>query len=203
MRKIVIPGEKLASAEEKNNGDHTFVEEGKIVSEVFGVLTESNNYMNVNPLGGRYIPREDDKIIGVVTSKKYKGCIIEFNSAYTAYVSTEDSDYSVGEVILAKIEDVNEVNEVRASDIMKLYDGKLVEMTPSFVPRLIGRKGSMISMIKDETGCTIFVGRNGRLWIKGDKEQVRRVEKAVKKIEEEAPTSGLTKRIEELLEEKT
>lgn len=199
-----MPGEELASAEKKKKGDNTYIENGKVISEVFGVLNESNNYLNVNPLGGRYTPRENDKVIGIVIKTKYKGCILEMNSAYTGYMSTdEDSDYSVGDVALAKITEVNEVKNVDASDIMKLYDGKLVEMTPSLIPRLIGREGSMISMIKDKTGCTIFVGRNGRLWIKGEKEQVRNVEEAVKIIEREAPTSGLTKRIEKFLEEKT
>jgi len=75
----------------------------------------------------------------------------------------------------------------------------LVEITPTKVPRLIGKKGSMINMIKDHTKCEVVVGQNGLVWVKGKPEMERVVEKVIKTIEAEAHTSGLTDRVREML----
>jgi exosome complex component RRP4 len=53
----------------------------------------------------------------------------------------------------------------------------------------------MISMLKKETNCSIFVGQNGRIWIDGKDEDVELLSRALWKIEAEAQRSGLTDRI--------
>lgn len=68
------------------------------------------------------------------------------------------------------------------------------------VPRIIGKKGSMITMLKKETGAQILVGQNGRVWISGksrDEEAI--IAEAIRKIEAEAHTTGLTDRVREFL----
>ncbi|MDM7919451.1 MAG: RNA-binding protein, partial [Methanosarcina sp.] len=60
---------------------------------------------------------------------------------------------------------------------------------------VIGHGGSMISMLKKETNCSIFVGQNGRIWIDGKDEDIELLSKALRKIEAEAQRSGLTDRI--------
>ena len=75
-------------------------------------------------------------------------------------------------------------------------------MTPTKIPRIIGRKGSMISMIKQETGCQIILGLNGVILVTGKNlEDEELAITAIKKIEEESHTSGLTDRITQLLKE--
>jgi len=87
----------------------------------------------------------------------------------------------------------------------KITRGQVVEITPSKIPRLIGRKGSMISMIKEETGCHIILGHNGIVLVTGkslENEQLAMM--AIRKIEEESHTAGLTDRIAQMIkEEKT
>jgi exosome complex component RRP4 len=83
----------------------------------------------------------------------------------------------------------------------KFRGGILINITPTKVPRLIGKKGSMINMIKDQTRCEVVVGQNGVVWVKGKPEMERVVQKVVKTIEEEAHTSGLTDRIRDMLVE--
>jgi exosome complex component RRP4 len=76
-------------------------------------------------------------------------------------------------------------------------------VTPTKIPRVIGRKGSMISMIKQETGCQIILGLNGVVLVTGKNlEDEELAISAIKKIEEESHTSGLTDRITQLLKEK-
>ena len=57
----------------------------------------------------------------------------------------------------------------------------------------------MISLIKKYTRCRIFVGQNGRIWIDGPVENVQKVIKVIRKIEQESISFGLTDRIETLL----
>ena len=82
----------------------------------------------------------------------------------------------------------------------KLGVGKIIEIQSSRVPRIIGKQGSMISMIKESTNCNIIVGQNGKVWISGDDHKMERIaEAAIKKIEAEAHFSGLTEKISKFL----
>jgi exosome complex component RRP4 len=77
----------------------------------------------------------------------------------------------------------------------------VIEVSPSKVPRVIGRNGSMIQMLKNETGCRIYVGQNGRIWIDGDLDNIVKAIQAVKMIEEEAHGLGLTEKVKRFLEQ--
>jgi exosome complex component RRP4 len=82
----------------------------------------------------------------------------------------------------------------------KVTRGQIIKITPTKIPRVIGRKGSMISMIKQETGCHILLGLNGVILITGktlEDEQLAMM--AIRKIEEESHTSGLTDRITQMI----
>jgi exosome complex component RRP4 len=60
----------------------------------------------------------------------------------------------------------------------------------------------MISMIKQETGCQIILGLNGVILVTGkNPEDEELAMMAIRKIEEESHTSGLTDRISQLLKE--
>jgi len=82
----------------------------------------------------------------------------------------------------------------------KIEDGIIIEIQPSKVPRIIGKNGSMVSLLRQHTGCWIFVGQNGRVWIRGESENISRLVEAIRKIEREAHTTGLTDRISKFLE---
>jgi exosome complex component RRP4 len=65
---------------------------------------------------------------------------------------------------------------------------------------VIGKKGSMISMIKQETGCHIILGQNGVILVTGkNPEDEELAIMAIHKIEEEAHTTGLTDRILQMI----
>jgi exosome complex component RRP4 len=68
------------------------------------------------------------------------------------------------------------------------------------VPRVIGKKGSMIKLLKQMTKCEITVGQNGNIWIKGERQMEDIVERAIFKIDQEAHIPGLTDRIKKILE---
>lgn len=73
----------------------------------------------------------------------------------------------------------------------------MIKVNSNKVPRVIGKEGSMINLIKKETGCNITVGQNGLIWIKGDRiEDELFVKKAINFVTEKSFTHGLTEEMQ-------
>ncbi len=201
-KEIVVPGE-LLTAEDKQLGVHTFAREGKIFSDCLGIRNESDDRISVVPLRGRYVPVENDVVIGVVKNEKFAGYDIEINSFYPSFVSNKDmrEPLKVGSVISAKIVKVNEMNEADLGMVRPLQDGEVVSVTPVKVPRIIGKNASMLNAVKNGTGSNIMVGRNGLVWIHGGNAQV--AAETVLRIEEYSHAENLTHDIQCFLAAKT
>src|SRR6266705_3350248 len=89
---------------------------------------------------------------------------------------------------------------IKGPGLGKVTTGRVVEISASKIPRLIGRKGSMISMLKHETGCQITVGQNGIALVWGKTPDAERLAvEAIYMVEREAHTRGLTDRIREMI----
>ncbi len=112
--------------------------------------------------------------------------------------------FDVGDMLAAEVIAFNRTRDpvlsVKGRGLGKLRGGRIIEILPAKVPRLIGRKGSMINLIKNETNTRLIIGQNGWVWASGKNvESELLVEKIVRKIEKESHTSGLTDRIKELI----
>jgi exosome complex component RRP4 len=92
---------------------------------------------------------------------------------------------------------------VRDQGLRKIRGGRIIEVNTHKVPRIIGKKGSMVSMIKQATGCRIIVGQNGLIWVDGEPAKENIAVTAIEKIENESHMSGLTERMKEFLENAT
>jgi exosome complex RNA-binding protein Rrp4 len=57
----------------------------------------------------------------------------------------------------------------------------------------------MVTLIKSKTGCDIYTGQNGLVWIRGEN-KAKAIE-AILTIEKESHTVGLTEKIEKMLGE--
>ena len=91
---------------------------------------------------------------------------------------------------------------VNDSGLGKITGGQLSKITPTKIPRLIGKKGSMISLIKRDADCEVIIGHNGLISIKGKNlENEKIVIKTINMIEKEAHTSGLTDRVAQFIKE--
>jgi exosome complex component RRP4 len=83
----------------------------------------------------------------------------------------------------------------------KKNSGIAISIDPPKIPRVIGRNGSMIKLLKRLTHCNIFVTQNGRIWLRGDNIAYERLLiDSIHKIEREAHTSGLTDRMQIYIE---
>ena len=213
-REIVIPGDLLDSGKLKA-GAGTYTQDGKVYAAQLGILSIKSNFVNVIPLGGRYIPAPGDSVIGKVIDIGPSNWLIDINSPYPAPLHVNEVPWrvdfgdtarfmNVGDTLLAKILMVDETKRVQVTmkeqGLRKLQGGQVMEISYSKVPRVIGKGGSMVQMIKTMTNTRIFVGQNGRIWLDGDIENIVFAIRAIKMIEENAHTSRLTERVKDYLE---
>jgi len=213
-RTIVIPSQYLGELKDSKSGSGTFVQDGKIYSETLGVLNKNDKYINVVPLRGKYDPVENDFIIGIVEEPMSSSWLVDINAPYPALLHNSEVPWDVdfgetekflntGDCIMAKVLSVDLDKKLNITlkdrNLYKVKNGQIIEVQPSKVPRIIGKKGSMISLLKKYTKCRMFVGQNGRIWIDGDEEGIKKVIETIKLIENEALSYGLTNRIEEIL----
>jgi len=214
---IVVPGEELAIGMDFLPTGGAFRENDKIISSQLGLVSVSGRLIKLIPLTGRYNPKKDDVVIGKVTDISFSGWYIEIGYAYEASLSLRDATseyinkgvdltqyYNFGDIVAAKVVKVIRSKVVdltmKGPGLRKLRGGKIIEVTPSKVPRIIGKQGSMISMIKEMTNCKIIVGQNGRIWIQGSPEMEILATEAIMKIEQESHTDGLTDKVKNLLQ---
>ncbi|OYT55374.1 MAG: RNA-binding protein, partial [Candidatus Hecatellales archaeon ex4484_218] len=199
-------------------GENTYKEGNRIYSQKIGLVDFDDKKIFVVPLKGRYIPKIGDVVIGQIVDVSLSGWTVDINSPYKAVLGVPEvvgKSFSpkldsltkildVGDVIVGKIVSFDRTKDptltIKDKDLGKISDGIIVKLTPTKVPRLIGKKGSMINMIKRETGCEIIVGQNGRIFIRSrNPEKIELVVKAIKMVEEQAHTTGLTDRVKEFL----
>ncbi len=215
-RKIVLPGD-LISTNPKAAGVNTYVENGNVYARVLGLLDKTETTVRVIPLKGRYIPSLNDTVIGIVKEVTANGWIIDINSPYMAFLPIpENPDMKVnkrpnevldiGDAIIAKVMNIDPKMKVTLTMKDKLCRairlGRIVIINPTRVPRVIGKKGSMIKLLKSELDIQIIVGQNGLIWLNGDRRKVSIAEEAIYLIELEAHTEGLTDRIAEFIRKK-
>ncbi|MEA1925034.1 MAG: exosome complex RNA-binding protein Rrp4 [Candidatus Altiarchaeota archaeon] len=210
-REFVIPGQLI--------GDNVYCTENclsvddKIYSSIQGMVRVNGNRGTIIPLSGAYTPKRDDIVIGLVVEVLGRGWLVDINSPYMSVMMGEEATknvmeedlslyYDVGDKISVKIIRVNEVYNFDLIRPRKLNDGFIINVNPKRIPRVVGKRRSMLEILRKKTGCNIVVGQNGRIWIKSDKpDNAELAVKAIKKIEREAQTSGLTNKIESMLDD--
>ncbi|MCL2173341.1 MAG: exosome complex RNA-binding protein Rrp4 [Candidatus Bathyarchaeota archaeon] len=218
-KQLVLPGELLAEGDYLP-GENTYLEENKIYAQRIGLVDLDNKRVNMVALRAFYVPKVGDIVIGTVTEVGFNGWTVNIKSPYTAMLRASDvlsrpfkpqndelsTVLNAGDLIVAKIATYDRAHDpqltVGEPGLGKITRGQILNVVPTKIPRVIGRKGSMISMIKQETNCQIILGLNGIVLVTGktleDEELAINV---IKKIEQESHTSGLTDRITQMLKE--
>jgi exosome complex component RRP4 len=211
-RKVVIPGEVIFKGEDFLPGEGTEKRGEEIVAIRFGLAEESNKLIKVIPLSGVYQPRRGNVVIGKVENVTFNGWVVDINTAEGAflsimevprYVNKDDLEevLMIGDMLVAKINSINKRGidlTVKLKGLGRLDKGIIISINPNKVPRVIGKEGSMISLIKDETKCRITVGQNGLIWINGDSvEDELFAKKAILHVAEKSFMTGLTEEMTE------
>ncbi len=173
-KNLVIPGQILAD-DEYYPGRGTFKENGKVCSSLIGLVSLRNKKIRVIPLKSKYVPKKGDVVIGKIDDVRFSMWDVDINSPYSGILPAFEvfgrdkkelnKVYDVGDVLFLRVIDVDEVKKaklgLKGRGLGKFKGGIIVDISPTKVPRLIGKKGSMINMIKNKTNCKIVVGQNG------------------------------------------
>lgn len=214
---IVVPGEIVAVGMDSFPGTGTYREGENIISARLGLVQLDGRTIKLIPLSGRYIPKKFDNIICKVTDVSLNGWRLDTNSPYPAMLSMKEATsqfiargadltqfFDIGDYIFCQVINVTSQKLVdvtmKGMGLKKLKGGRIIQVESNKVPRIVGKQGSMVSMIKDATKCNIIVGQNGLVWIEGLPENELLAIKSIRKIEEESHLSGLTDKIKEFLE---
>jgi len=210
---LVVPGEEIGDSSYKS-GMGTYAREGKIYAAQLGIVNIRSGYINVLPYAGKYLPRQGDSIIGIIKDIGPNSWFVDINCPYNSLLHGNETQWkveygmtgqflNVGDVILAKINQVDEIKRVNLTmkehGLRKLNSGQIIRIDHTKVPRVIGKGGSMISVLKEKTGCRIFIGQNGVIWIDGELEGITKVTLAIDMIDKKPQMQGLTDAIREFL----
>ncbi|MEW6222068.1 MAG: exosome complex RNA-binding protein Rrp4 [Candidatus Hadarchaeota archaeon] len=217
-REMVVPGQLVAEGQFILRGG-VYREGDAVYSAVVGLTDFREKELRVIPLQGKYMPARGDVVVGIVVDMYMSGWTLDINSPYSGNLfaadfvgrkvdlSREDiSKYlTVNDVAFLRVRDVDEdldvMLEAGEPGLGKVTQGKLVEISPTKIPRVLGKKGSMLKILREVGNCKIIVGQNGRIIISGkDQKNVNAVVEAILMIEREAHTTGLTDRVRLLLE---
>ncbi|NOZ88768.1 MAG: RNA-binding protein [Crenarchaeota archaeon] len=224
-RSIVVPGDVLAEGDDVE-AESIYIERvGKkfiaAITGLFQVEEEDGKYrINIIPLEGAYIPKPGDIVIGLIRDIGITHWDVDIASPYKGVLTVQevlDRPFNpatdslkryldVGDYIVAKVLAFDRARDplltIKGEGLGRVSEGVIVEIKPSRVPRVIGKRGSMVNMLMKETGCDILVGQNGRILVKcPNKDLEEIVVLSLRKIEAEAHLSGLTESVKEFIRE--
>jgi len=216
-RKLVIPGEKIISGTEFLPGDGTRKEGNDILASRYGLADVSGRLVKIIPLSGGYVPRYGNTIIGKVTDISFNGWMVDIGSPYGAFLPVAEVPRYIHKDNLAEFLDIGDVIackvlsfkrksidlSIQGKGLGKLDGGIIMKINSNKVPRVIGKEGSMIKLIKQSTNSDIIVGQNGLIWIKASEiENELQAKESILFIVNRSYIDGLTEKVKEFLEEK-
>lgn len=211
-RTVVVPGEVVASGDDFLAGEGARKEGSNVVASRYGLAEKIGRVVKIIPFSGAFVPRRNNVVIGRVNDIVHSGWIVDIDYAQNGFLPLMESPrfvnknemdqfLAIGDVVAAKVWNVSPKGidlAMKGKGLGKLEGGFIFRVNPSRVPRIIGREGSMINLIKDKTGCNVTIGQNGWVWVKGNEmDSELRARRAIEFIAEKVLVSGLTEKMEE------
>lgn len=216
-RRYVIPGDKIAEGNYRPLMNVAKSGNALYATRI-GIAETGRDGAKVIPLSGVYIPRVNDLVIGKVVDHTSLSWEVDINSCFSAHLPASDvfgRDFSparddmskhlaVGDMITARVALFDRTRDpmltLQDRDLGKVPQGELLKISATRVPRLIGKRGSMIQTIEQATQTRVLIGQNGVVVVTGrTPEGTSMAVRAIRMVEEEAHTANLTQRIKVLL----
>src|SRR5215203_739211 len=197
-RRYVIPGDKIAEGNFRPLTN--VIKSGNaLIATRIGIAETGRDGIKVIPLSGVYIPRVNDLVIGKIIDHSSLSWEVDINSCFSAHLPAQDvfgRDFSPARDDMTR----DPMLTVQDRDLGKIPRGELLRISATRVPRLIGKRGSMIQTIEQATQTRVLIGQNGIVVVTGrSPEGVNFAVRAIRMVEEEAHTANLTQRIKALL----
>ena len=184
-KRFVLPGDFITTAPLQLQ-DNVVLEGKRVISTAIGLSDVSADSVRVISLVGVYVPKIDDLVIGTIKYISGNSWFADINSCYQGMLLGQDvfgrgsyptksemeERLSKGDIIFAKIANSDRQREplisIADQSLGKIDSGELVKISPTKVPRLTEKNGSMIQTIEGSTNATITVGQNGLVLLKCD-----------------------------------
>ncbi|MBR9704705.1 RNA-binding protein [Candidatus Pacearchaeota archaeon] len=212
-RKLVAPGETVVTGDDYLPGDFTHKEGDEVISSRYGLLDISGRVVKIIPVSGVFEPRRGNTVIGRVEDITFSGWIMDVSGPYSAFLPLAECPRFIDRNNVAEFGDIGDVMTLKILGVKKggidltlksrglgkLEGGRIIKINPHKVPRVIGKEGSMINLIKNKTNTDITVGQNGYIWIKGNTDGEKKAEDTINLIVKESSSCGLTEKIEKFL----
>ena len=214
---FVLPGDVIVTGDYRPE-QNVILEGNRLMSTATGFSEIKDDLVTVTPLTGLYTPKTDDLVIGKIVSHNALSWQVDINSYYSGILTASDifgKDYSpsrddlslklkTGDIILARIANVNSRDPlitITGENLGKIDSGELIKISPTKIPRLIGKHGSMIQTIEASTNATITVGQNGFIVVSCDETNgLLKALAAIRMIDEQAHLVDLTDKVKKMLE---
>ncbi|MFB5624893.1 MAG: exosome complex RNA-binding protein Rrp4 [Nitrosopumilus sp.] len=219
-RKYVIPGHVVTTGPFRPE-QNVILEGNKIISTTIGISEIYDDSVKVISLTGKYIPKINDLVIGKVISHTSLSWELDINSCYVGFLPAQDvfgrdfsahadeltSKLKAGDLVAARIANFDRTRDplvtIADRDLGKIDSGDLIKISPSKVPRLIGKRGTMIQTIEAATDAVITIGQNGWVVVSCENpEGLLKAKKAIQMVNEQAHVANLTDQVKEMLESK-
>jgi exosome complex component RRP4 len=216
-KRYVIPGDVIIEGNYRPLMN-VIKKDNFIIATRIGIAESSKDGIKVIPLSGVYIPRVNDIVIGKIIDNSSLSWEVDINAIFSAHLPAQDvfgRDFSPakddmkkrlapGDLITSRIITFDRTRDpmltIQEKDLGKISNGEFLKISSTRVPRLIGKRGSMIQTIEQATQTRILIGQNGILVVTGkNNEGISLAFKAIRLVEEEAHTSNLTQRVKDLL----
>ena len=214
---FVLPGDVIVTGDYRPE-QNVILDGNRLMSTAVGFSEIKDSSVTVTPLTGLYTPKTDDLVIGKIVSHNALSWEVDINSYYPGILTAFDifgKDYSASrddlslklntcDVILARIANVGSRDPlltIIGENLGKIDSGELVKISPTKIPRLIGKHGSMIQTIEASTNATITVGQNCLIVVSCDETNgLLKALTAIRMIDEQAHIINLTDKVKKMLE---
>ena len=217
-RKYVIPGDVITSGPYRTE-QNVILDGERIIATAIGISEIYDDTVRVISLTGKYIPKINDLVVAKVLSHSSLSWELDINSSYVGFLPAADvfgRDFSAhadelnsklkkGDLVVARIANSDRSRDplltISDRELGKIESGELVEISPSKIPRLIGKRGTMIQTIEMATGAIITIGQNGWIVVSCENSDgLLKAVKAIQMVEEQAHIANLTDKVKSMLE---
>ena len=149
MQRIVVPGEKLISTPVRI--ENTISDKNGTYACVLGYFDDERK--SLIPLEGLWQPRSGDNVIGVVEEDKGTMYLINLKAPYRGLALSKfmEVELSPGDMVTATVKQLEKGGTVMLLRPTPLNGGKIMAVSPSRIPRIIGKGNSMLKQITDSS----------------------------------------------------
>ena len=218
QEQFVLPGDVIVTGNYRPE-QNVILEGDRLMSTAIGFSEIKDDLVTVTPLTGLYTPKTDDLVIGKIISHNALSWQVDINSYYSGILTASDifgKDYSpsrddlslklnTGDIVLARIANVGSRDPlitIIGENLGKIDSGELIKISPTKIPRLIGKHSSRIQTIEASTNATITVGQNGLIILKcDDSTGLKKAIATIKMIGITHSNANLEEKIQNILDE--